>query len=184
MRCFSVRCGTLRDQAQHEAIARGFSAVVMVGACALACWLSGILVHYGDATFRELTRSLLVVIVSAQSLGLAVAWLNSIGGAEQAGVNIFALRDAAIVAGSANGLAPPLSSPSSSDGEHSPLPQSPMLRGSVTLQDVKFAYPTRPSTFILNGFSLRIQAGRLWLSVDFRALESPLCSRFSRASTT
>ncbi|EGZ06394.1 multidrug resistance protein ABC superfamily [Phytophthora sojae] len=148
-----------RDQAQHEAIARGFSAVVMVGACALACWLSGILVHYGDATFRELTRSLLVVIVSAQSLGLAVAWLNSIGGAEQAGVNIFALRDAAIVAGSANGLAPPLSSPSSSDGEHSPLPQSPMLRGSVTLQDVKFAYPTRPSTFILNGFSLRIQAG-------------------------
>ncbi|KAE8884511.1 ABC transporter B family member 2 [Phytophthora fragariae] len=148
-----------RHHAQHEAVARGFSAVVMVAASALACWLSGVLVHYGDASFRELTRSFLVVLFSAHSLGLAVAWMNCISGAEQAGASIFALRDAAIVAGSANGLAPPLASPSSSDGEHSPLPQSPMLRGSVTLQDVKFAYPTRPSSLILNGLSLRIQAG-------------------------
>ncbi|KAG6614433.1 multidrug resistance protein ABC superfamily [Phytophthora cinnamomi] len=148
-----------RHQAQHEAVARGFSAVVVVAACALASWLSGVLVHYGDATFRELARSLVVVIVSAQSLGPAVTWLSSISGAEQAGASIFALRDAAIVAGSANGMASPLSSPSSSNEEHSPLPQSPMLRGSVTLQDVKFAYPNRPSTLILNGLSLRIQAG-------------------------
>ncbi|GMF34837.1 unnamed protein product [Phytophthora fragariaefolia] len=148
-----------RHQERHEAVARGFSAVVMISACALACWLSGVLVHYGDATFRELARSLLVVIISSQSLGLAVAWLSNAGGAVQAGARIFALRDAAIVAGSANGLAPPLSSPSLSDEEHSPLPQSPMLRGSVTLQDVKFAYPTRPSALVLKGLSLRIQAG-------------------------
>ncbi|KAL4145890.1 hypothetical protein PRNP1_011763 [Phytophthora ramorum] len=63
-----------RHKAQLDAVARGFSGVVMVAACALTCWLSGVLVHSGDATFRELVRSLAIVLVSAQSLGLAVAW--------------------------------------------------------------------------------------------------------------
>ncbi|KAH7472641.1 ATP-dependent translocase ABCB1 [Phytophthora ramorum] len=43
-----------RHKAQLDAVARGFSGVVMVAACALTCWLSGVLVHSGDATFREL----------------------------------------------------------------------------------------------------------------------------------
>ncbi|KAL4117648.1 hypothetical protein PRIC2_011634 [Phytophthora ramorum] len=65
-----------RHKAQLDAVARGFSGVVMVAACALTCWLSGVLVHSGDATFRELVRSLAIVLVSAQSLGLAVAWVS------------------------------------------------------------------------------------------------------------
>ncbi|GMF13982.1 unnamed protein product [Phytophthora lilii] len=150
----------IRHKAQLEAVARGFCAVVMVAACALACWLSGVLVHGSDATFPQLTRSLLVAVVSAQSLGLAVAWLNKSDRALLAGANIFALRDAAIVVSSANGLPSPLSRASSSDDEHSPMPQSPMLRGSVTLKDVRFAYPTRPSSMVLNGISLQIHAGQ------------------------
>ncbi|KAL4093005.1 hypothetical protein PRIC1_011994 [Phytophthora ramorum] len=143
-----------RHKAQLDAVARGFSGVVMVAACALTCWLSGVLVHSGDATFRELVRSLAIVLVSAQSLGLAVAWVSRTEGALQAGADIFALRDAAVVAG---GSASP---PSPTGGEPDPMPQSPMTRGSVTLQDVRFAYSTRPSAPVLNGLTLHIVAGQ------------------------
>ncbi|KAG7381667.1 ABC transporter B member 10 [Phytophthora pseudosyringae] len=149
----------IRGKTLLEAVGCGFSAVVTVAACALACWLSGVLVHYGDTTFRELTRSLVVVLVSAQSLGLAVAWLGRIDGALEAGAAIFAVRDAAIVASGANGLAPPPSC-ASSDGERDPMPQIPMLRGSVTLRDVRFAYSTLPNSPVLNGLTLHVAAGQ------------------------
>ncbi|KAG6955383.1 hypothetical protein JG687_00011241 [Phytophthora cactorum] len=113
----------------------------------------GVLEHYGDATFQELMRSLVVVIVSAESLGLAVAWLTRIDRALQAGANIFAIRDAAIVASGANEA-------STSDGERDPMPQSPMLRGSITFQNVCFAYSSRPSSRVLNGLSLHVAAGQ------------------------
>ncbi|POM81548.1 Multidrug resistance protein ABC Superfamily [Phytophthora palmivora] len=148
----------VRSKAHLEAVGRGFSAVVMVAACALSCWLSGVLIHYGDATFRELARSLVVVILSAQSLGLPVAWLTKIDGALQAGAAIFAMRDAAIVARGSSEFTPPSSS--SSDGESEPMPQSPMLRGSITLKDVHFAYPTSPNTPVLNGVTLHVAAGQ------------------------
>ncbi|KAF4318781.1 hypothetical protein BBO99_00007049 [Phytophthora kernoviae] len=150
----------LRHKAQLEAVARGFCAVVMVAACALACWLSGVLVHYGDATFRELVHSLLVVTISALSLGIPVAWLNGTDGALQAGSAICTLRDAANAVTTANGLAPPPSCESSSEGEQDPIPQSPALRGSVTLHNIHFAYPTRTSALVLDGLSLHIEAGQ------------------------
>jgi len=146
----------IRRRAQMEAVGRCFSAVVMVAACALACWFSGVLVHSGDATFRELSRSLAVVIISAQSLGRAVAWMSKLDGALQAGASIFALLDAAIVVNGSN-AAP--TSASSSDG-HETMPQSPMPRGSVTLQDVHFSYPSRPNAPVLNGLTLHIAAGQ------------------------
>ncbi|RLN58169.1 hypothetical protein BBJ29_007874 [Phytophthora kernoviae] len=150
----------LRHKAQLEAVARGFCAVVMVAACALACWLSGVLVHYGDATFRELVHSLLVVTISALSLGIPVAWLSGTDGALQAGSAICTLRDAANAATTANGLAPPPSCESSSEGEQDPIPQSPALRGSVTLHNIHFAYPTRTNALVLDGLSLHIEAGQ------------------------
>ncbi|KAG4046728.1 hypothetical protein PC123_g17893 [Phytophthora cactorum] len=144
---------SIRRKARLEAVGKGFSAVVAVAACALSCWLGGVLEHYGDATFQELMRSLVVVIVSAESLGLAVAWLTRIDRALQAGANIFAIRDAAIVASGANEA-------STSDGERDPMPQSPMLRGSITFQNVCFAYSSRPSSRVLNGLSLHVAAGQ------------------------
>ncbi|KAG2808248.1 Multidrug resistance protein [Phytophthora cactorum] len=144
---------SIRRKARLEAVGKGFSAVVAVAACALSCWLGGVLEHYGDATFQELMRSLVVVIVSAESLGLAVTWLTRIDRALQAGANIFAIRDAAIVASGANEA-------STSDGERDPMPQSPMLRGSITFQNVCFAYSSRPSSRVLNGLSLHVAAGQ------------------------
>ncbi|KAF1786203.1 P-loop containing nucleoside triphosphate hydrolase [Phytophthora cactorum] len=133
----------------------------------------GVLEHYGDATFQELMRSLVVVIVSAESLGLAVAWLTRIDRALQAGANIFAIRDAAIVASGANEA-------STSDGERDPMPQSPMLRGSLPGQTVALCGPRGAgmSTIfsLIEGFydllSASGNSGRVMLDgADMRALE-------------
>ncbi|KAL3664640.1 hypothetical protein V7S43_010389 [Phytophthora oleae] len=140
----------IRRKAHLEAVGRGFSSVVMIATCALSCWLSGVLVHFGVATVRELARSLVVMIVSTLSLGLAVAWLTRTDDTLQAGANIFALRDAAIVSSRAN--TPP-------ENDRDPLPQSPIPRGSVTFQDVSFCFSS-PNTPVLNGLTLRIPAGQ------------------------
>ncbi|ETN22048.1 hypothetical protein PPTG_02101 [Phytophthora nicotianae INRA-310] len=143
----------IRRQDHLEAVGRGFGAVVTVATCALSCWLGGVLVHYGDATLQELLRSLVVVIVSAESLGLAVAWLARVDGALQAGASIFATRDAAIVISGSNEV-------SVSDGERDPMPQSPMLRGSVAFHNVRFAHSSQPSSIVLKDLSFRVAAGQ------------------------
>lgn len=40
------------------------------------------------------------------------------------------------------------------------MPQRPSIRGSVALHNVHFAYPTNPSTVVLDGLSLHIEAGQ------------------------
>ncbi|KAG1694254.1 hypothetical protein DVH05_021607 [Phytophthora capsici] len=141
----------IRRRVHLEAVGRGFSSVVTVATCALSCWLSGVLVHFGDATVYELAPSLVIMVVSTLSLGPAVAWLTRTDDTLQAGANIFALRDAAIVSNRAN-------TPSEDDGRD-PLPQSPIPRGSVTFQDVSFSFSS-PNTPVLNGLTLRIAAGQ------------------------
>lgn len=144
---------SIRRQTHLEAVGRGFSAVVTVATCALSCWLGGVLVHYGDASFRQLVTSLLVVIVSAASLGLPVAWLTRTDRALQAGATIFALRDAAIVARGCNEAA-------ALDGERHPIPQTPMARGSVSFEMVRFSYANQPRSMVLDGLSLHVAAGQ------------------------
>ncbi|CAI5719607.1 unnamed protein product [Hyaloperonospora brassicae] len=149
-----------RHEARLEALSRSFSASVLVAAGAIACWLSGVLVRDGDATTRELLHSMVVVLVAVQSSGLAVAWLGQLDGASQAGASILALRDAAIALNEPDSPTSP-SSKKSSDGEQQePLPQSPLLRGGITLEDVRFAYPLRPTVSVLNGLTLHVGAGQ------------------------
>uniref|UniRef100_M4B7Q3 Uncharacterized protein n=1 Tax=Hyaloperonospora arabidopsidis (strain Emoy2) TaxID=559515 RepID=M4B7Q3_HYAAE len=149
-----------RHEARLEALIRSFSASVLVAVCAVACWLSSVLVRDGDATIRELIHSMVVILVAVQSSGLAAAWLNQLDGASEAGVSILALRDAAIALNVSDRPTSRSSSKFSDSEQQDPMPQSPLLRGGITLEDVHFAYPARPTVSILNGFTLHVEAGQ------------------------
>jgi len=131
--------------AADRAFASGaFQAVVGFagqGAIALVVWYGGRLVTRGQMTIGELTAFLLYTVVVAMSFGALSSLYGDFMNAIGASARIFELLD----------QRGPLES-----GGGAPVPRP---RGAVSLDGVRFAYPSRPETEVLRGVTLDIAPG-------------------------
>ncbi|POM61462.1 Multidrug resistance protein ABC Superfamily, partial [Phytophthora palmivora] len=82
-----------RREAHVNGLALGFGSFILFAAYALAFWYGGKLVDDGDITFKELMRTLMAVMMSAQGIGMASTFLADSDHALKAGKAIVDLRD-------------------------------------------------------------------------------------------
>ncbi|KAH7472547.1 ABC transporter B family member 2 [Phytophthora ramorum] len=82
-----------RREAHVNGLALGFGSFILFAAYALAFWYGGKLVDDGDITFKELTKTLMAIIMSAQSIGMAATYIADSDHALKAGKAIVQLRD-------------------------------------------------------------------------------------------
>jgi ATP-binding cassette subfamily B protein len=121
----------------------GMFTVAGFGAIALVVWMGGRMVLTGEMSMGDLTAFLLYTLTVAASLsalsGLYADLMRAIGASER----VFELLDRSLglEGGGGGALARP--------------------RGDVSFQGVRFAYPTRPDRFVLDGFDLHIRAGEV-----------------------
>jgi ATP-binding cassette subfamily B (MDR/TAP) protein 1 len=133
-----------RHEAHVNGFALGFGSFVLFAAYALAFWYGGKLVDDGDITFKELMRTLMAVMMSAQGIGMASTFIADSDHALKAGKAIVAIRDRDTPIDSFDdaGLRPP------------------HLEGKLEFKNVSFRYPTRPEITVLRNYNLTIEAGQ------------------------
>ncbi|KAG1704958.1 hypothetical protein DVH05_004984 [Phytophthora capsici] len=133
-----------RHEAHVNGLALGFGSFVLFAAYALAFWYGGKLVDDGDITFKELMRTLMAVMMSAQGIGMASTFLADSDHALKAGKAIVDLRDREV--------------PIDSFDETGLKPAT--LEGKIEFKNVTFRYPTRPEITVLRNYNLTIEAGQ------------------------
>ncbi|ETI48242.1 hypothetical protein F443_07713, partial [Phytophthora nicotianae P1569] len=133
-----------RREAHVNGFALGFGSFVLFAAYALAFWYGGKLVDDGDITFKELMRTLMAIMMSAQGIGMASTFVADSDHALKAGKAIVNLRD----------REPPIDS----FDEKGLRPAQ--LEGRIEFQNVTFRYPTRPEITVLKNYNLTIEAGQ------------------------
>uniref|UniRef100_H3H425 Bile salt export pump n=1 Tax=Phytophthora ramorum TaxID=164328 RepID=H3H425_PHYRM len=133
-----------RREAHVNGLALGFGSFILFAAYALAFWYGGKLVDDGDITFKELTKTLMAIIMSAQSIGMAATYIADSDHALKAGKAIVQLRD----------RSPPIDSFDESGT------QPANLEGKIEFRNVLFRYPTRPEVTVLRNYNLTIEAGQ------------------------
>ncbi|ETN10611.1 hypothetical protein PPTG_10723, partial [Phytophthora nicotianae INRA-310] len=133
-----------RREAHVNGFALGFGSFVLFAAYALAFWYGGKLVDDGDITFKELMRTLMAIMMSAQGIGMASTFVADSDHALKAGKAIVNLRD----------REPPIDS----FDEKGLRPAQ--LEGRIDFQNVTFRYPTRPEITVLKNYNLTIEAGQ------------------------
>ncbi|KAG3124017.1 ABC transporter B family member 2, partial [Phytophthora cactorum] len=133
-----------RREAHVNGLALGFGSFVLFAAYALAFWYGGKLVDDGDISFKELMRTLMAIMMSAQGIGMASTFVADSDHALKAGKSIVALhdREPPIDSFDEKGLRPAL------------------LEGTIEFKNVSFRYPTRPEITVLKNYNLTIEAGQ------------------------
>ena len=135
--------GAARNAVRARALLTGFAILMIFGSVIAILWFGAHKVLVGNMSAGTLGQFLLYSLLAAGSLGtLSEVW-GEISQAAGAAERLTELIDEVPV------IAPP--------PHPKPLPQPPM--GSVSLQDVVFAYPTRPDEPILNGLSFEVKPG-------------------------
>ncbi|KAJ0412384.1 hypothetical protein ATCC90586_005404 [Pythium insidiosum] len=119
---------------------------VVFATYALVFWYGGSLVSDGKISFKELLRSLMAIIMSAQGIGFGLSWLGEAQHAFNAGTAILQLRD---YPRTINGFA--------TDRSNGCEFEASMLQGCVEFRNVTFRYPTRPEVTVLDGFNLSVE---------------------------
>ena len=117
---------------------------------ALAFFAGGQMINRGWLNFGELIRCFLAVTLSAEAMGRITSQTPDTAKAATAAAAIFALIDA----GDSSPI-DPLAPGGAREGATPPV-------GGVRIEfrDVHFAYPTRPDTPVLAGFSLVVEPGQ------------------------
>ncbi|GMF37045.1 unnamed protein product [Phytophthora lilii] len=133
-----------RREAHINGFALGFGSFVLFAAYALAFWYGGKLVDDGDITFKELTRTLMAIMMASQGIGMASTFIADSDHALKAGKAIVDIRDSEppIDAFDESGLRPP------------------HIDGKIEFKNVSFRYPTRPEVTVLRNYNLTIEAGQ------------------------
>ncbi|KAK7293231.1 hypothetical protein RJT34_16094 [Clitoria ternatea] len=111
---------------------------------ALDFWYGGRLISNGDITTKTFFKSFMVLVSTGRIIADAGSMTSDLAkGADVMG-SIFAIidRDTKIEPDDPNGYKPE------------------RLIGEIQLQDVYFAYPTRPNAVIFRGLSIKIEAGK------------------------
>lgn len=112
------------------------------GAIAAVLWYGGVLLSEGRLSFGDLTSFLLYTFTVAFSIGALSGLWSDFAKAAGASERVFELMDRA-PAVQAGGLRPET------------------VRGQVALEDVHFAYPTRPDAPVLTGLTLSLEPGQV-----------------------
>ena len=121
---------------------QGFAQFMMFVTYALAFYVGSIFITNGVLDFNGLMRVFLATTMASQAVGSASSWAPDAAKCEMATRNIFAIVD------SASPIDP------STKGE-----VRARLEGRVELRNVRFAYPSRPDTLVLDDFSLVLEPG-------------------------
>ncbi|KAL4166731.1 hypothetical protein KRP22_013984 [Phytophthora ramorum] len=82
-----------RREAQLNGIALGFSSFILFATYSLVFWYGGKLVHDREINFKELMRTLMAIMMSAQGIGNATSFMGESDNALKAGKAIVDLRD-------------------------------------------------------------------------------------------
>ncbi|KAJ0391962.1 hypothetical protein P43SY_002480 [Pythium insidiosum] len=132
-------------EAQINAVSLGFSSFIMLSVYALAFWYGGHLVNDKRATFDEVIRSLMAIMMSLQGVTGATTYFTDSEKATKAGAAIMALENRDV----------PINAFDEQRGER--LPQ---VEGRLTFRNVSFRYPTRPNVSVLKSYNLTIEPGQ------------------------
>ncbi|CAI6000919.1 unnamed protein product [Closterium sp. NIES-65] len=123
----------------------GLTIFVMFCSYALALWYGSKLIADSSYTGGKVFSVLFGVIIGGMSLGQASPSFAAFASGRAAAYKIFQVIQ----------RIPPIDS-SNPAGE---TPPDSEVKGELELQDIVFAYPSRPDVTIFNGFSLKIRAG-------------------------
>jgi ATP-binding cassette subfamily B protein len=132
-----------RDSTRARAVLTAIIIFLVFGSVVVILWVGAQDVLAGRLSPGTLSQFVLYAVFAASGLGqLSETWgeISQAAGATERLVEILSVRPAI--------TAPP---------RPVALPSPP--RGEVALDAVRFAYPTRPQTFVLDGVSLRVRAG-------------------------
>uniref|UniRef100_K3WTE2 Uncharacterized protein n=1 Tax=Globisporangium ultimum (strain ATCC 200006 / CBS 805.95 / DAOM BR144) TaxID=431595 RepID=K3WTE2_GLOUD len=133
-----------RREAQINGLALGFSSFIVFATYALVFWYGGVLVDRGDINFKELMRTLMAIMMSAQGVGNAASFLGESENAIKSGKAIVALRDREL--------------PIDSFDEGGLKPAK--VEGKIEFKNITFRYPTRPEITVLKNYNLTVEAGQ------------------------
>ena len=113
---------------------------------AIAFWVGSIFVRNENCTFPDLMEGISGLLFAGSALGQASLFLPDVGKSRVAATNVFRLidRKSEIDATSEEGI------PSSRIS----------LKGTVSAEEVKFEYPTRPDVPVLRGMSVTVSPGQ------------------------
>ncbi|GLE08449.1 hypothetical protein PINS_up019632 [Pythium insidiosum] len=140
-------CLVGQREARVNGAAIGYSSFVIFATYALVFWYGGTLVEDAKITFKELLRSLMAIILSAQGIGQAVSWLGEVQHAFNAGGAILRIRDYP-------------RSINSFDDNADNRQELAQVRGRLEFRNVTFRYPTRPEVTVLDGFNLTVESNQ------------------------
>lgn len=140
--------GAHRESIQQSWLAGvglAFAQSISYAIISLNYWYGGKLASRGYLTARQVFQTILILVTTGRDIADASSITSNIAKGFDAIASIFVMlnRDTEI-------------DPETSDGDK---PQK-MIKGHIELQDVYFAYPTRPRVMIFQGFSITIEAGK------------------------
>ncbi|KAE9002149.1 ABC transporter B family member 2 [Phytophthora rubi] len=133
-----------RREAQLNGVALGFSSFILFATYSLVFWYGGKLVQDDKINFKELMRTLMAIMMSAQGIGNATSFMGESDNALKAGKAIVDLRD----------RNPPIDS--FQEGGR----RLEQLQGKIEFKNILFRYPTRPEVTVLRNYNLTIEAGQ------------------------
>ncbi|ETI48243.1 hypothetical protein F443_07711, partial [Phytophthora nicotianae P1569] len=133
-----------RREAQLNGLALGFSSFILFATYSLVFWYGGKLVDDREINFKELMRTLMAIMMSAQGIGNATSFMGESDNALKAGKAIVELQD----------RQPPIDS--FQEGGR----RIDKLQGKIEFKNITFRYPTRPEITVLKNYNLTIEAGQ------------------------
>jgi ATP-binding cassette subfamily B protein len=126
-----------------RAVLTAFAIFLVFGSVVMVLWIGAQDVIAGDITPGRLSQFVLYAVFAASGLGqLSEVWgeLSQASGAAERLFEILSVRPT---------IEPPAR----------PVPLPVPARGEVDFEEVRFAYPARPDTFVLDGVSFRVRPG-------------------------
>ena len=112
---------------------------------ALAFWQGNHFLHKGELGVSQILTCIMSAMIAGISIGHTLPHIQAFGQAVAAATKVFNTieRD----------------SPVNSEDDKGEKPES--FTGNIGFKDIKFIYPSRPDTVILEGFNLEIEAGKM-----------------------
>lgn len=144
-RCLDLPTQVAIARGQKGGIVFGMTLFLTMGTYGAMFYFGGRLVENGTITFDQMFRSLMVIMMAAQSIGASASYMGDQTSAKEAATRIFQIIDRV--------------SPIDPTMNHSPDDVPVLLDGDIEFQSVSFRYPTRPETKVLDNFSLHIKRG-------------------------
>ena len=144
--------------AKRAALFRGISAgsvqLIQLGVYALAFYIGARLMDEGILDFESFNLVLWSMAFGASGMGMAANWVSAAAKGKAAAVRVFELFD----------RRPTIDSkPWNEDGSPRDVVAPPVVdgkKGEIEFRNVKFAYPTRKTARVFDGFTLKIPAGQ------------------------